>query len=102
VAALDKLLKAWDQGCVPIKLGTGTGPTMLEMVKVCATGSLAESTGSPLVCLLTSIVQSRKHEHCLFMPKRPAIEASNAEIRVQVLHLKHREPAAFLCLTWLM
>lgn len=34
VAALDKLFKTPDIGCVPINLGTGTGTTVLEMVKV--------------------------------------------------------------------
>ena len=36
VAALDKLFKTPSLGCVPINLGTGTGSTVLEMVKVCA------------------------------------------------------------------
>jgi UDP-glucose 4-epimerase len=34
VAALDKLFATPDIGCVPINLGTGTGTTVLEMVKV--------------------------------------------------------------------
>lgn len=34
VAALDKLFKTKELGCVPINLGTGTGSTVLEMVKV--------------------------------------------------------------------
>ena len=34
VAALDKLFSSPDIGCVPINLGTGTGTTVLEMVKV--------------------------------------------------------------------
>lgn len=34
VAALDKLFRTPDIGCVPINLGTGTGTTVLEMVKV--------------------------------------------------------------------
>ncbi|BDA49464.1 Bifunctional UDP-glucose 4-epimerase and UDP-xylose 4-epimerase [Coccomyxa sp. Obi] len=33
VAALDKLFRSPDIGCVPINLGTGTGTTVLEMVK---------------------------------------------------------------------
>lgn len=34
VAALDKLFRTPNIGCVPINLGTGTGSTVLEMVKV--------------------------------------------------------------------
>ena len=34
VAALDKLFRTQNLGCVPINLGTGTGTTVLEMVKV--------------------------------------------------------------------
>ena len=34
VAALDKLFSSPDIGCLPINLGTGTGTTVLEMVKV--------------------------------------------------------------------
>ena len=34
VAALDKLFRTSNLGCVPINLGTGTGSTVLEMVKV--------------------------------------------------------------------
>lgn len=34
VAALDKLFASPDIGCTPINLGTGTGSTVLEMVKV--------------------------------------------------------------------
>ncbi len=34
VAALDKLFRTANLGCVPINLGTGTGTTVLEMVKV--------------------------------------------------------------------
>ncbi len=34
VAALDKLFRSPDIGCVPINLGTGTGTTVLEMVDV--------------------------------------------------------------------
>lgn len=37
MAALDKLFRSPDIGCVPINLGTGTGTTVLEMVKVGAT-----------------------------------------------------------------
>ena len=36
VAALDKLFRTRDLGCVPINLGTGTGSTVLEMVRVSA------------------------------------------------------------------
>ena len=36
VAALDKLFRTPSLGCVPINLGTGTGSTVLEMIKVCA------------------------------------------------------------------
>ena len=35
VAALDKLFRTPSLGCVPINLGTGTGSTVLEMIKVC-------------------------------------------------------------------
>ena len=57
VAALDKLFSSPDIGCVPINLGTGTGTTVLEMVKVsarpgssCDTGRSGEyfGTGTPL------------------------------------------------------
>ena len=34
VAALDKLFRSPDLGCVPINLGTGTGTTVLEMIDV--------------------------------------------------------------------
>ena len=34
VAALDKLFRTSNLGCVPINLGTGTGSTVLEMIKV--------------------------------------------------------------------
>lgn len=34
VAALQKLADNPDLGCVPINLGTGTGSTVLEMIKV--------------------------------------------------------------------
>ena len=33
VAALDKLFRTPSLGCVPINLGTGTGSTVLEMIK---------------------------------------------------------------------
>lgn len=34
VAALDKVFANPDIGCVPYNLGTGTGSTVLEMIKV--------------------------------------------------------------------
>ena len=34
VAALDKLFRTANLGCVPINLGTGTGSTVIEMIKV--------------------------------------------------------------------
>ncbi len=40
VAALDKLFRSPDIGCVPINLGTGTGTTVIEMIKVGATEPL--------------------------------------------------------------
>ena len=36
VAALDKVFANPQIGCVPYNLGTGTGSTVLEMIKVCS------------------------------------------------------------------
>lgn len=46
VAALDKLFRTPSLGCVPINLGTGTGSTVLEMVKVSSCSvSMSQSPG---------------------------------------------------------
>ena len=42
VSALDKVKANKDIGCVPYNLGTGTGSTVLEMIKVRATQKIIE------------------------------------------------------------
>lgn len=51
VAALDKLFRTRDLGCVPINLGTGTGSTVLEMVQVSALAPLRAASSRKSTCL---------------------------------------------------